>query len=69
MQWLRDPSQINVDNLDNVRRETSRHIKKKKYLKAEIEKLETNNKTKNIRTCIGTLMALRKVTSLELIYE
>jgi hypothetical protein len=30
MQWLQDPSQSNVDNLNNVRREASRHLKKKK---------------------------------------
>jgi len=70
MQQLKDPNQINVDNLDNIRREASRHIRnKKEYLKAKIEELETNNKTKNIRICVGTLMTLRKVTSLELIYE
>ena len=37
MQWVQDPSQSNVDNLNNVRRETSRHLrnKKKAYLKAK----------------------------------
>ena len=51
MQWVQDPSQRNVDNLNNVRRETSRHFrsKKKAYLKAKIEDLETNSKIKNIR--------------------
>jgi hypothetical protein len=41
----------NVDNLNNVRREASRHFrnKKKEYLKAKINELETNNKNKNIR--------------------
>ena len=28
MQWLQDQSQINVDNLNNVRREASRHVRK-----------------------------------------
>jgi hypothetical protein len=34
MQWLQDPNQSNVDNVDNVRRESSRHFrnKKKEYL-------------------------------------
>jgi len=38
-------------NLNNVRRETSRHFRKKKkeHLKAKIEELETNSKIKNIR--------------------
>ena len=30
MQWLQDRSQINVDNLINVRREDSRNVRKKK---------------------------------------
>ena len=51
MQWVTDPSQRNVDNLNNVRREASRHFrnKNKAYLKAKIEDLETNSKIKNIR--------------------
>jgi len=51
MQWMQDPSQSNVDNLKNVRREASRHFrnKKKVYLKAKIEELETNSKIKNIK--------------------
>jgi hypothetical protein len=52
MQWIRDPSQSNVDNLNNVKRDASRHFrnKKKKYLKVKIEELETNTKIKrNIR--------------------
>jgi len=50
-QWLQDPSKSNVDNLNNVRSEASRHFrnKKKEYLKAEIKELETNSKIKNIR--------------------
>ena len=48
---VQDPSQRNVDNRNNVRREASRHFrnKKKAYLKAKIEDLETNSKIKNIR--------------------
>ena len=51
LQWVQDPSQRNVDNLNNVRREASRHFrnKKKAYLKAKIGDLETNSKIKNIR--------------------
>ena len=38
IQWVQDPSQSNVDNLNNVRREVSRHFrnKKKAYLRAKI---------------------------------
>jgi hypothetical protein len=51
MQWLQDPSQINVDNQNSVRSEASRHFrnKNKGYLTAKIEVLETNSKIKNIR--------------------
>jgi hypothetical protein len=38
LQWLQDPSEINGDNLNNVRREASRHLrnKKREYLKDKI---------------------------------
>jgi len=51
MQWVQDPSQSNVDNLNNIRCEASTHYrnKKKEYLKAKIEELETNSKIINIR--------------------
>ena len=46
MQWIQDPSQSNVDILNNVRRVVSRHFrdKMKAYLRAKIEELETNSK-------------------------
>jgi len=51
MQWIQDQSRSNVDNLNNVRRDASRHFtnKKKAYLKVKIEELETNSKINNIR--------------------
>jgi hypothetical protein len=50
-QWLRDPSEINGDNLNNVIYEASRYLrnKKKEYLKDKINDLARNNKNKNIR--------------------
>jgi len=50
MQWLQDPNQSNVDNLNNVKREASRHFrnKKKEYQKAKIDELETNSKAKYV---------------------
>jgi len=50
MQWVQYPSQSNVDIVNNVRCEASRHFrnKKKEYLKLKIEELEINNKIKNI---------------------
>jgi hypothetical protein len=51
LQWLQNINQINGDNLQNLRRETSRIFrnKKREYLKGKINELETNNKNKNIR--------------------
>jgi hypothetical protein len=54
LQWLQDPSEINGDNLNNVRREASRYFrnKKRKYLKDKINELATNSKNKTSETCI-----------------
>jgi hypothetical protein len=48
---LQNPSQINGDNLQNLKHEMKRTFRKKKreYLKGKINELETNNKNKNIR--------------------
>ena len=45
MQWVQDPNQSNIDNLNNGRREASRHCrnKKKEYVKATTDELETNS--------------------------
>jgi hypothetical protein len=68
MQWLQNPNQSNVDNLNNVRREASRQFRNKKmeYLKAKINELETNSKNKNIRDLYRGINDLRRVTSLEI---
>jgi hypothetical protein len=46
IQWMQDRSQSNIDNLNNVRRDAGSHFrnKKKAYLKAKIEEIETNSK-------------------------
>jgi hypothetical protein len=51
LQLLQDQSEINGDNLNNVRREASRHFrnKKREYLKDKINELATNSKNKNMR--------------------
>jgi hypothetical protein len=51
IQWLQNPNQNNGDNLHNIRCEVSTHFrnKKKGYLKAKINELETNSNNKNIR--------------------
>ena len=68
MQWLQDPGQSNVDNLNNVRHEASRHFKneKNKHMKAKTDELETV-RSKISETCIGASVNLRRVTSLQLI--
>jgi hypothetical protein len=56
MQWLQDPSEMNGDNLNNVRCEVSRHFRNKKdYLKDKINELAIYSKTKRTiisETCI-----------------
>jgi hypothetical protein len=69
LQWTQDPSQSNVDKLNKVRRDASRHFrnKKKAYLKAKIEELETNSKINNIRDLYRGINAFKKGYSLELL--
>jgi hypothetical protein len=49
--WLQDASEINGDNLNNVRREPSRYFrnKKKEYLTDKINEIATNSKNKDDR--------------------
>jgi hypothetical protein len=51
LQWLQDPSEINGDNLNNVRCEANRHFrnKKREYLKGRINELAMNSKDKNVK--------------------
>jgi hypothetical protein len=46
LQWLQDQRVINIDNLNNVRREASRHFRnnKREYLKDKINELPTKRK-------------------------
>jgi hypothetical protein len=50
---LQNPSQINGNNLQNIRHEIGRTFRKKKreYLKGKINDLENNNKTKILEIC------------------
>jgi methionyl-tRNA synthetase len=68
MQCLQNPNQINVDNLDNVRREAKIHFrnKKKEYLKLKLMNLKQTVRTRISETCLGASMTLGRVTSLEL---
>ncbi|PNF31408.1 hypothetical protein B7P43_G04074 [Cryptotermes secundus] len=51
LQWLQGPSELSGDNLNNIRRETSRNFRNKntEYLKDKIDELAMNSKNKNIR--------------------
>jgi hypothetical protein len=54
LQWLQDPSEINGDNLNNKRRETSRYFrnKKREYLEEKIDAIATNSKNRILETAI-----------------
>ena len=62
MQWVQNPRQSNINNVNNVRREASRHFRNKtmKYLKAKIEQLENSSKIKNIRDLYRGIIDLKK---------
>jgi len=49
MQWLQDQNKNNVYNLNNVKRDVSKHLKKNEYMKAKIDELEASNNVKRIR--------------------
>jgi hypothetical protein len=67
MQWLQNPNESNVDNLNNVRRAASRHFRKKKeYLKLKLMNSKQTVRTRISENCIVASMTLRRVTSLEI---
>ncbi|PNF19361.1 hypothetical protein B7P43_G06727 [Cryptotermes secundus] len=51
LQSLQDPNELNGDNRNNIRCETSRHFrnKKREYLRDKIDEFAMNSKNKNIR--------------------
>ena len=69
MQWVQDPSQRNVDNLNNVRRDASRYFRNKRrhISKPKLRNLKLTARSKILGPCIGASVTLRRVTSLELI--
>ena len=69
MQWLQDSHQSNIDNLNNVICQAARYFwnKKKEYLTAKIEELETNSKINISKICIVASITFTRVTSLELV--
>jgi hypothetical protein len=69
MQWIHDPSQSYIDNLNNVRREASRHLRKKlrNIRKPKLTNLKLTVRQKILGTCIGASVTLSRIFSLELI--
>jgi hypothetical protein len=67
LQWLQDPSEINGDNLNNVRHEASRYFRNKKweYLKDKINELAMNSKNMNIRDLYRGINEFKKATNRE----
>jgi hypothetical protein len=63
---LLDPSEINGDNLNNVRHEESRYLRNKmrEYLKGKINELATNSKNKNIRDLLRGINEFKRVYQL-----
>jgi hypothetical protein len=51
LQWLQDPSEINGDNVTNIRSEARGHFrnKKRECLKDKINELATKSKNSKIR--------------------
>jgi hypothetical protein len=62
LQLLKNPSQINGDELKNLRSETSGPFrnKKREYLKDKINELESNIKNKNIRDLYRGITEFKK---------
>ena len=62
MQCLHYPSQINADNLINIRHETKRRFisKRQEYLKSKINELATKSECKNIRNLYGGIHKFEK---------
>jgi hypothetical protein len=68
LQWLRDPSEINGNNLNNVRREANRYFRNKKrdYLKTKLMSLQQTVRTRTSETCIEEYINLRLATNREI---
>jgi hypothetical protein len=62
LQWLHDPSEVNENNLSNVRREASRHFrnKKREYVKDKVNDIELNSKNTHIRDLYRGIIELNK---------
>jgi hypothetical protein len=68
LQWLQDPSEINGDNLNNIRLEASRYFRnnKREYLTDKINELARNSKNRNIRALYRAINDLRVAINREI---
>jgi hypothetical protein len=71
LHWLQDPSEINGDNLNNVRREANRYFrnKKKEYLKGKINELAAADNIETIKKNTESLVDASKEVCLEINLE
>ena len=62
VQWLKESNKNNIDNPISVRLEGSRNLwnKRKEYLKAKFNELETNSKIKNISALCSCISDFKK---------
>jgi hypothetical protein len=62
LQWLQDSSEINGDNLNNIRCETSRHFrnKKREYLKDKTDELATDIRTRTLRDLYKEIIEFKR---------
>jgi hypothetical protein len=62
LQRLQHPSKVNLNNLNNIRHEASRHVRNNKweYLKENVNGRATNSKYKNIRDLYGGINEFKK---------
>jgi len=69
MQWVQYPKEINLDYLDNERREANRHFRKGKrnILKLKYINLKLTVRLKMSGTYIKASVTLGRITNLELI--
>jgi hypothetical protein len=69
MQWVQNPIDSNVENLNKVSVEACIHFRKKRrrILKLNVRILKLRVRQKILWTCIWASMILRRVTRLELI--
>ena len=54
MQWLQDPNQSSIDNLNNVRRDTSRYFRNKKEEYRKAKSVDVGAWTGSIRLRTGS---------------